>query len=214
MYHECAGDERVGFDADMLSHIKARRMRESERLEMRNLKDECVYIYEIRQLSRRDGFAELVFTSQKPVIKSGFCLAWAVIDPKSVQKALPALNELGVERISFIYCDYSQKNFRLDFDKLERICALSSQQCGREYLMSFELYESLDKFIASHENVALLDFGGEALGAHAGGFIVVGAEGGFSQRERELVRQKYSLNTISILRSETAAIALAAKSLA
>lgn len=214
MYHEQAGDEVIYFDADMMAHIKARRMRVLERLEVRNLKDERAYIYEIEQLSKRESFARLVFTSYKPVQKSGFCLAWAVIDPKSIQKSLPALNELGVERISFIYCDYSQKNFSLDLDKFERICALSSQQCGREYMMEFDVYNSLDEFVAAHKDVALLDFGGDDLNKSLSRVVVVGPEGGFTNRERELVQQKYSFKNTTILRSQTAAIALAVKNLA
>lgn len=57
--------------------------------------------------------------------------AWCVIDIKSIKKVLPMLNELGVSRITFVYCDRSQINIKLDFARFERILEASMQQCGR-----------------------------------------------------------------------------------
>lgn len=216
IYCELAGQEFLDISSDMLAHIKALRLKPKDRLELRNLKDEKAYLYEIISLQRRQEKLELVFTSPAPALKSGVSLGWAVIEPKVVQKSLPFLNELGVEKISFFYADFSQKNYKLDLAKLKHICALSAQQCGRGDIMSFEIFASLDELLELKKNVALLDFNSARLDENMSldTLLLVGPEGGFSQRERELVSKKYSLNTPNILRSQTAMISVAAKLLA
>ncbi|XPV54809.1 MAG: hypothetical protein ACNI3H_07545 [Halarcobacter ebronensis] len=59
-------------------------------------------------------------------------MAWCIVDPKTIEKELPYLNELGVRKITFISCDYSQKNFKLNFEKLEKILVNSSSQLWKK----------------------------------------------------------------------------------
>jgi len=48
-------------------------------------------------------------------------VGWCIVDPKTVEKTVPTLNELGVVKISFLYCERSQKHFKIDLERLKRI---------------------------------------------------------------------------------------------
>ena len=37
------------------------------------------------------------------------------METKNIEKVLPTLNEMGVHEITFIYCERSQKSFKVDF---------------------------------------------------------------------------------------------------
>ncbi|XPV83978.1 MAG: RsmE family RNA methyltransferase [Halarcobacter sp.] len=75
-------------------------------------------------------------------------LAWCVVDPKTVEKNIASLNEFGLDKITFISCEYSQKNFKINLEKLEKILLNSSSQCGRSSIIKLENRESLDKFLS------------------------------------------------------------------
>jgi 16S rRNA (uracil1498-N3)-methyltransferase len=124
------------------------------------------------------------------------------------------LNELGVEKITFIYCRRSQKSFRPDFRRFERIAESSMQQCGRSERMKFELMEDLGSFLNAYPKTAVLDFCDDVLEDDMEvETVLIGCEGGFSEEERELFSscKTVRLNTPMILRSESAAVAIAAK---
>jgi 16S rRNA (uracil1498-N3)-methyltransferase len=137
-----------------------------------------------------------------------------VVDNKSVEKVLPLLNELGVSKITFIYCDRSQKNFKPDFKRYERILESSMQQCGRSEMMIFSEMKDIEAFIADNPQTVVFDFCDEVLEDGEGiDTVLIGSEGGFSESERTfLTEQKVlRLDTPMILRSETAATAIASK---
>ena len=46
-------------------------------------------------------------------MKNKLHIGWCVIDPKTVEKYIASLNEIGVDKITFIYADYSQKISKL-----------------------------------------------------------------------------------------------------
>ena len=154
----------------------------------------------------------MIFSHDVEARNSDLTLAWAIVDPKTIEKTLPSLNEIGIAKIVFFYGEFSQKNFKLDFSRLERILISSCEQCGRNDLMKFEIYKSLDELVKFYPNVALIDFEGENLDGYAGKEILaIGPEGGFSRSEREAVAKKYGLKAKNILRSQTAILGVTAK---
>lgn len=140
-------------------------------------------------------------------------IGWCIIDPKTVEKVLPMLTEMGVSKITFIQCHRSQRNFRFDFERFERIMESAIMQCGRTSFITFEESASLDDFLSANPDSVILDFGGEVLGSNEEfETVVIGCEGGFHESERLLFSQ-YRVRHFSspmILRSESAAIAVAA----
>ncbi len=74
-------------------------------------------------------------------------IGWCIIEPKVIEKTLPSINEMGVNSITFIYCKRSQKNFKLDLNRLKKILINSSQQCGRSSLMELNIIDNLEQFL-------------------------------------------------------------------
>jgi 16S rRNA (uracil1498-N3)-methyltransferase len=146
--------------------------------------------------------------------KKDLHIGWCVIDPKSIEKVLPFLNEIGVKKISFIYCDRSQKNFKLDFKRFERILEASMQQCGRSSYMEFETFSRLDDFVSAYPEVKVFDFCDNVL-QEGSSFktVLIGCEGGFSKNEKEFLKKQevFRLDTPMVLRSETAVVSVASK---
>lgn len=143
-------------------------------------------------------------------------IGWCVIDPKTVEKVLPMLTEMGVSKITFIQCQRSQRNFRFDYERFDRIMESSIMQCGRTSLIEFSESTSIRDFLNGHPQSVILDFGGEELNsAEVIETVVIGCEGGFHESERALFGEHRVRHFSSpmILRSESAAIAVAARHL-
>jgi 16S rRNA (uracil1498-N3)-methyltransferase len=141
-------------------------------------------------------------------------IGWCIIDPKSIEKVLPSLNEIGVNKISFISCQRSQKNFKLDFKRFERILEASMQQCGRSNYITFDTYKNIQDFISAYPDTKVFDFCDNPLQGKCNfQTILIGCEGGFSDKEKDFLKKQdiFRLDTKMILRSESAAIAVASK---
>ena len=192
--------------------FKVRRLKKDELVKVRNLKDDYLYIYTIQNINKKEAVLTLKEKILKPNIpKKYFHLAWCVIEPKNIEKALPGLNEIGVSKISFIYCDFSQRNFKLKPERLEKILINSCQQCGRSNLPEIEILNSSNEFFTKYPDFYALDFNGKKINSTECKFpFLIGPEGGFSENERKNFEKIYKLESF-ILRSETAAIATAGK---
>lgn len=217
IYEKDASEEFLTLKGENFKHLKARRVRAGELVNLRNLEDGFDYKYEILDLNRS---ASLKLISKEKIYdkESNLVLAWAVIDPSSIEKALSFLNELGVKKIIFVYADFSQKNFKMDLERFKRILFSSSEQCGRNSIIDFEILSTSKELYEKYENIVLLDF--EGLSEENGAkfkedeIYFVGPEGGFSQNEREIFQNKITFKCQNILRSQTAILSVAAKVLA
>ena len=171
--------------------------------------------YKIIAIENRSLTLELI-SSEKNIVKAKneLHIAWCKIDIKSIEKVLPSLNELGVDKISFISCDRSQNSIKLDFKRFERILEASMQQCGRSSYIEFDIYKNIEEFITKFPDTKVFDFCENSL-KDGTGFqrVLIGAEGGFSQDEKELLssQEVFRLDTPMILRSESAVMAVASK---
>ncbi len=214
LYHPDSGLPDITIEGEAYRYIfRVRRHKEGERIALRNMNDEYLYFYRIDRVTRRE--ADLVLEDrQKRIVmpQKSLHIGWCIVDPKTVEKTLPMLNELGVSKISFVYCERSQKNFVPDLSRLKRILINSSQQCGRSSLMELEIVDEAENFLLQYPQSAVLDFGGATLSSGVlPETILVGSEGGFSSFERELFKERvvFSLDTPLILRSETAVLVCA-----
>ena len=195
--------------------FKVRRHREGEEIALRNLKDNLIYLYTISSLDKKQALLTLNSSKVLEVkAKKSLHIAWCIIDPKSIEKILPTLNEIGVEKISFIYCKRSQKSFKLDFRRLEKILLNSSQQCGRSQLMKLDMIDSLEEFLKAYPQTVMLNFSENILTKQSSiDTIIIGCEGGFTDEEIELFEPQkiMGLDTSLILKSESAVCAVGAK---
>lgn len=213
IYHSNAGETNLLIQGDLFIHLyKSRRTKQTQVLFFRNLKDDFLYQYKQEQIDKKSALLVLenqTLSSNKP--RSPSHLILAMIDSKSLQKALPFLNELGVGKLTLFYADYSQHNEKIDLDKLHKILINSSQQCGRSNILEVEILENLDCVLKSYPMIGVFDFGGEKLAQKLDFPILIGPEGGFSSNEREKLKSHptYSTQENIILRSESACVFIA-----
>jgi 16S rRNA (uracil1498-N3)-methyltransferase len=217
LLHREAGSHDVDVEGDDYKYlIKVRRHKIGDLISMRTLGDLSVeYRY---RLERMDGrVASLSLQSRNQAVcesKRKLHIGWCLIDPKTIEKTLPMLTELGVAKITFIHCRRSQQNFRLDFNRFNRIMESAIMQCGRTSLIKLSESPNLSTFLKSHPDAAIFDFGGEELQHNeVVETVVIGCEGGFDESERLLFsgHRCFLFPTPMILRSETAVVAIAAR---
>ena len=216
LHHKQAGEATLLLKDDAHRYIfKVRRHRKGETIALRNLEDENIYYYEINSLDKKEAYL-LLQNSETLVLKAkkNLHIGWCIIDPKSIEKLLPTLNEIGVDSISFIYCKRSQKSFKLDFTRLEKILLNSSQQSGRSEMMKLDIVESLELFLEQNPNSMALNFSDNLLENGSDiGTVVIGCEGGFSDDEMRMFDDEHTvgLDSALILKSESAVCVVASK---
>jgi len=217
LFDDDAGKERLTLKGESFKYIiKVRRQQVGDELGFRTKESsETLHRYKIASVDGRSAVLELISSENEVVTASKkLHIGWCVVDNKSVEKVLPLLNELGVTKITFIYCDRSQKNFKPDVKRYERILESSMQQCGRSDMMTFDEVKNIEAFIKQNPETVVFDFCDEVLGDDGDiDTILIGSEGGLSEAERALLANQkvVRLDTPMILRSETAATAIASK---
>ena len=215
--HDDASKQTLKIKGELFKYlVKVRRHSVNDVINFRNKEDiKKLYSYKIIKLDGRLLELEL-FQAIVQEVKSAknLHIGWCKIDVKSVEKVLASLNEIGVSKISFIDCDRSQKNFKLDYKRFERILDASSQQCGRTSIMEFDNCKNIQEFITKYPDTKVFDFCENIL-KDADSFenILIGCEGGFSANEKEFLKSQevFRLNNPMVMRSESAVMAVASK---
>ena len=208
-FHPQAGDSTLCVEGELFVHLFRARRKTHGEFAFRNLVDDNLYMYALESLGRKSATLQLQscnFAPNKPA--HALHLLCAIIDNKAIERDLPLLNEFGAAKLTFFPAELSQ-NFRIDIERLERIARHSSEQCGRSDCVQIALAESLDSLLHSFPQAAVFDFGGESLAQCAGGVreILIGAEGGFSEKEREKMRHLRKLSSGElVLRASSAAV--------
>ena len=217
LLHDGAGFEELSISGDDYKYlIKVRRHKIGDLIAFRSrerLSEE--YRYRLERTDGRNGYLSLqshhpsLCESSRPLH-----IGWCLIDPKTIEKTLPMLTELGVAKITFIHCKRSQQNFRLDFERYKRIMESSIMQCGRTSLIELCEAPNVSTFLKNNSEAVIFDFGGESLRSdEAIETVVIGCEGGFDESERRVFAD-YRIRLFPspmILRSETAVVAVASR---
>jgi 16S rRNA (uracil1498-N3)-methyltransferase len=217
IYDKNAKNELLKIEDENYNYIvKARRHKLDDILDFRNLEDDFLYSYKISQIDKKSLFLNLLKKEEKIIENSKkIHLAWCVVDPKTIYENIASLNELGVDKITFVYSDFSQKNFKINFEKLEKILINSSSQCGRSSIIKLDICKNIDTFIKENPDTYFLDFSKISINSKVSDIktLMVGTEGGFSKRERELLKEDFivGFSTNIILKSQTAIISAASK---
>ncbi|SFV59701.1 Ribosomal RNA small subunit methyltransferase E [hydrothermal vent metagenome] len=211
IYSKDAGEKILNLNTRDYSHIfKVRRVKKSEVLSFRNLMDDMLYRYNLTSIDRKTATLELLSGDMLKIeAKKSLHVGWCIVDPKTIEKTLPFLNELGVSKISFVYCEYSQRNFKIDLKRVEKILINSCEQCGRSSLMQIEILENLKEYLALYPQSKIFDFGGKKIDKDTTyTSFLIGSEGGFSKAERESMKDTdiLSLDNPMILKSQTAVL--------
>lgn len=216
-YHPLSSNEILEIEGDTYKYLfKARRHKIDEEIYFRNLNDDFIYLYKVTSIDRKKAICNLISKEEKIVLNDKkLHLIWSIVDPKTVEKSIASLNELGVYKITFVYGEYSQKNFKINFEKLEKILINSSSQCGRSSIIKLEMANSLDEFLENENEVYMLNFSSLLIDEKKDEIqkLLIGCEGGFSKDEiTKFDKQKIvGFNSNLILKSETAIIAATSK---
>ena len=217
IYDKNAKNELLKIEDENYNYIvKARRHKIDDILDFRNLEDDFLYSYKISQIDKKSLFLNLLKKEEKIIENSKkIHLAWCVVDPKTIYENIASLNELGVDKITFVYSDFSQKNFKINFEKLEKILINSSSQCGRSSIIKLDICKNVDTFIKDNPDTYFLDFSQTSIDSKVLDIktLMIGTEGGFSKRERELFNKNFIVGFSSnlILKSQTAIISATSK---
>ncbi|MDQ1245467.1 MAG: rRNA (uracil1498-N3)-methyltransferase [Campylobacterota bacterium] len=212
-----AGSETLHVRGDLHKYlIKVRRHCEGDELSFRARKNiEILHRYRVEAVEPRSAELSLISSKLEEVkSRKNLHVGWCIVDANSIEKVLPSLCEIGVQKISFISCERSQKNFKLDFKRFERIMEASMQQCGRSTYIEFDTCKNVKEFIDKYPETKVFDFCDETLSDYSNvKTILVGCEGGFSPKERDFLAQleRFRLDTPMVLRSESAVLAVASK---
>lgn len=216
LFYEDSGAKNIKLIGDNHHYIfKVRRHKEGDILGLRNLKNDILYIYKINSIDKKEAFLELV-EERELIISTNkkLHIGWCVIEPKNIEKVLPSLNEIGVDKITFITCKRSQQNIKIDFERLHRIVLNSSQQCGRSRMMKFESAKSLKEFLEYYPQSYMLNFSQNHI-SNIGDIetIIIGCEGGFNDEEIKFFDKNriVGFDTPLILKSESAVCAVSSK---
>lgn len=216
-YHKDSGSDIIEIEAEVHKYLfKVRRHDINEDLYFRNLKDKNLYSYKVQNIDRRKtilalhGFEEKIIEPKKELH-----IGWCKIDPKSIEKVIASLNELGVTKITFINCEFSQKKYIINYEKLEKLLINSSQQSGRSSIIELKEIECLGKFIENNPDTFMFNFSENLIDDKKEDIktIIIGCEGGFSSDEVNTFNEDkiVGIDSNLILRSETGVITIASK---
>jgi len=205
------GDDSIILKGEIYNYIfKVRRKRSEQPLYIRDPNSpKTLYRYSIESIDRRKAKLKLENSSETFIDpEKNISLGWCIVDIKTIEKTLPMINELGVKNIYFIYCQYSQKNINLEFDRFIKILQNSSMQSGRYDTINLHLVQSLDQYLQQFPETIAIDFSTEKIEKISKKDIslLVGSEGGFSEEERGKFKTVKGLNSPYILKSQTAVI--------
>lgn len=229
-------------DENFLYLTKVKRSAVGDTIVLSNLEDEILYTYKFSEISKREIVLEKIgektsdSLSVETNCNSSLHIIWGICDFKTLSKTLPFLNEMGVEKITFLACERTQGNFMSQLEKnisskLQKILEQSCQQCGRNSRMILEIsgFSDLKKNISlvcnttREENIYICDFPAKKVfpenilkNPSTKNTIIIGPEGGFSPDEKTYFQENfpeniYQFNTNNVLRSETAVSGIVGK---
>lgn len=219
MLHPQAGSTELVVSGEEYKYlIKVRRHALGDLIAFRHRDDlQQEHRYRLERTDGRNGYFTLESSLKSSCeVPKKLHIGWCIIDPKTIEKTLPMLMELGVSQITFIHCKRSQRNFRFDFERFNRIMESSMMQCGRTSFIELSETPALSTFLNANPEAVVLDFGGDKLSKNEEfDTVIIGCEGGFDESERKLfdVHRIRHFSSPMILRSETAAVAIASMQL-
>ncbi|MBU1928133.1 RsmE family RNA methyltransferase, partial [bacterium] len=159
--HEEASKEFFSIRGEVHKYlVKVRRHKVGDVINFRNKEElQMLHTYEIIEIDGRSLELKLISSALKEVkSQRELHIGWCIIDMKSIEKVLPSLSEIGVSKISFISCERSQSNFKLDFNRFERILEASMQQSGRSTFVEFDTFKNIKEFIKAYPDTKVFDF--------------------------------------------------------
>ena len=143
-----AGEKNITLEnTDFHSLIRVRRKKVDDTVIFMNLNDNShnstvnYYKYKISYISKKYANVELISHTKENKFTGKLHLFWGICELKTITTTLPTLNQMGVEKITFVQCERSQGNIKLSnkiLEKFNTILQSSCQQCGRNSLIQID----------------------------------------------------------------------------
>lgn len=221
-YHKDSGNDSIALEAKDSHYLfVVRRFKQGSMLVASNLADNMLYTY---KHERKNTFTLISSKTAKPAQNPHTNILLAMIDQKDIYDMLPILNALNVASLQLFYADFSQKNRKIDMQKAQKILQYSCMQCGRMKPLDISLHNNLESICIAFPKAAAIDFTfSQSLledsaqkkdsSEHKLTFenlsrtekhtcamngIIIGCEGGFSQRERDFLHQTHNVYALQI----------------
>ena len=211
LYHKDSGKKTIILENENFHYIFNVRRQKSDILVLANMLDYKLYNYKILNIEKKRSILELIDSRFVTQNSPKTHIIQAVIDMNEFSKTLPYLNELFVEKITFFYSDFSQKNEKINIEKLHKILINSSMQCGRLSIMKIEVMKNLNEILNTYKDSIALDFNDKKIDIKSHNSFIIGAEGGFSKSERNMLKDRlFGIDNPLIMRAKTASIFIAA----
>jgi 16S rRNA (uracil1498-N3)-methyltransferase len=105
--HDGAGDKDLVVSGEEYKYlIKVRRHAIGDLITFRNrVSLEVAYTYRLEKTDRNNGYFTLEHSKKEGCeSNSKLHIGWCIVDPKTIEKTLPMLTELGVSEITFLHC--------------------------------------------------------------------------------------------------------------
>ncbi len=177
-----------------------------------------IFSCEITEINRHSVIARCITSSTllEPAIKK--ILAFGIIKKRDrLEFAVEKAVELGAWEICLFNADHSERT-KINKERLEMLITSAFKQSRRSWLPKLKLFDSIDdvlqyhveaNIVMAHEKVDQVSRVEEL--KKGGNVLFIGPEGGFSDREVQLIEEKKG-NIVSLganrLRAETAVTAL------
>jgi 16S rRNA (uracil1498-N3)-methyltransferase len=224
-YHQdlTAQDTSVQLSAIEAAHaIKSRRLGEGQKIRLLNGKGlvaNCV----IESIAQRSVSARISGFENHPETQTKLTIATAVPKGDRQRVLVEMLTQIGVSEIVPLACEHSVTRYKANMhDKWQRWAVEASKQSQNPWLPIIDEGMSLlDLMKIAPERLIYTDAQGDSVqslkASMSAPIVLIGPEGGFSPAEIELFHE-HEIKSVSlagcILRTETAAVALASQWLA
>lgn len=213
LYQIEAGKQELTLEDEAFHYVfnVRRKKADNNHLTLANMQDSTLYKYRILKVEKKKALLDLIDSNTIEQTSKNTHIIQSIIDMNEFYKTLPYLNELFVEKITFFYSDFSQKNEKINIEKLNKILINSSMQCGRMSIMKLEILNNLQEVLDCNKDAIALDFNANQCNIKSYNSFIIGPEGGFSKNEKEVLKDRsFGINNPLIMRSKTAAIFVAA----
>ncbi|MGN8225879.1 RsmE family RNA methyltransferase [Gracilimonas sp. BCB1] len=176
-----------------------------------------VYKAQVSSISKKSVFANILETHSETEPTNKKVLVFGAIKKRDrLEFAVEKAVELGAWEICIFNADHSERS-RINEDRMQSIVLSAFKQSKRRWLPEVTYQSSLDEVLEYYTNYHTIMAHVEADAhhpeslSHDKNLLLVGPEGGFSEREVELAKKK-NTQMISLgknrLRAETAALAM------
>ncbi len=175
------------------------------------------YLYEVDFISKKEASFRFISKSKNFIPKQKVTLLMSVIKKENFELVVEKAVELGVSEIVPIVTERTLvKN--LNTERLRKIIVEASEQCGRGDVPMLSETIDLETALQNFSDIIAFDISGGSLEASSSKLstpsFLIGPEGGWSESELALIREKNILIAKlgdTTLRAETAAIVACAK---